>query len=79
MRNYLNTLLEEKGIDQEFILEVTNENGLNLIPVGAVVEYIVDMPSDIQEAVKKVIVQIDFNNGNVLTFFKDLASMLVNQ
>jgi len=77
MRNYLNTLLEEKGIDQETILEVQGEEwGLNLIPVAAVVDYLVSCPRDIQAEVRKTLVNIDFHNGNVLGFFEHVAKFL---
>ena len=79
MRNYLNTLLEEKGIDQEFILEVTNENGVNFMPVAIVVDFLSTAVPYVQEMSKQKLVEIDFHNGDVLDFFKYIAEILVNQ
>ena len=79
MKNYLNTLLEEKGIDQEFILEVTNENGVNFMPVAIVVDFLSTAVPYVQEMSKQKLVEIDFHNGDVLDFFKYIAEILVNQ
>lgn len=76
MRTYLNTLLEEKGIDQQTILEVEGMSGINFIPVAIIVDYISKAPLEVQENIKGTIVNIDFRNGNILDFFKYIAEYL---
>tara|TARA_B100000780_G_C20963133_1_gene384477 strand:- start:121 stop:366 length:246 start_codon:yes stop_codon:yes gene_type:complete len=75
--NYLNTLLEEKGISQERVLEVEGpEWGTNFIPVGCVVEYILTSGSENQKQVRNTLVKIDFANGDILHFFLHIASFM---
>tara|TARA_R110002051_G_scaffold88668_1_gene156158 strand:+ start:734 stop:973 length:240 start_codon:yes stop_codon:yes gene_type:complete len=77
MRNYLETLIEEKGLDLEAtIIEVEGEWGMNMIPLGCVVDFIVSSGKDNQMSVKNTLVKIDFHNGDVMHFFKHVASFM---
>ena len=76
MEKYLNNLLKEKGIDQEEILEVEGQSGVNFIPVGCVVETILMTQKAEQEKIRKILVKIDFMNGDILHFFKHLAKAM---
>lgn len=74
---WLDTLIEEKGIDLEEIIEVEGpEYGTNFIPVGVVVEHIKTTSPEEKEKIKNVIVLIDFKNGDVVHFLKHLAGAL---
>ena len=78
MRNYLETLIEEKGLDLEAtIIEVEGEEwGLNIIPLGAVVDFILTSGEANQKAVKNTLVKIDFLNGDVMDFFSHVAKFM---
>ena len=78
MRNYLETLIEEKGLDlHATIIEVEGEEwGLNIIELGAVVDYIMASGPANQAKVKDTLVKIDFHNGSVMHFFKFLAKFM---
>lgn len=76
MKKYLNNLLAEKGIDKEEILEVEGQSGVNFIPVGCVVEAILMAQKAEQEKIRKILVQIDFMNGDILHFFKHLSKAM---
>lgn len=76
MQTWLNTFLTEKNIDTEATLEVEGQSGLNIIPVGCLVEAIVNAPLHEQKAIKGMLVKIDFLNGNVLDYFRHLAQAI---
>ena len=78
MRNYLETLIEEKGLDLEgTIIEVEGKDwGMNMIPLGCVVDFIMSSGKDSQMSVKNTLVKIDFHNGDVMHFFKHVASFM---
>lgn len=78
MRNYLETLIEEKGLDLEgTIIEVEGKDwGMNMIPLGCVVDFIMSSGKDNQMSVKNTLVKIDFHNGDVMHFFKHVASFM---
>jgi hypothetical protein len=59
--NWLNTFIEEKGIDTEEILEVEGKSGTNFIPVSVLLEHIKIAPTKEQQEIKTIIVKIDFN------------------
>lgn len=74
MRNYLNTLLEEKGISQERVLEVTgSEWGTNFMPISVVVDFLSNLDTNTQKKVKDTFVKIDFHNGDIVDFLKYIA------
>ena len=76
MREYLETLLEEKGIQLDTPIEVMGASGINLMSVGVVVEHIAIAPKHEQKKIRDILVQIDFKNGDILHFFKHLAQAL---
>tara|TARA_R100000544_G_C2166159_1_gene30019 strand:- start:41 stop:316 length:276 start_codon:yes stop_codon:yes gene_type:complete len=78
MRNYLETLIEEKGLDLEgTIIEVEGQDwGMNFIPLGCVVDFILTSGRENQRQVRNTLVKIDFANGDVMHFFKHVASFM---
>ena len=77
MKTYLNNLISEKAnISMDTPIEVEGASGTNFMSVGVVVEHILIAPKSEQAAIKNVLVKIDFNNGDILDFFKHLAKAL---
>lgn len=70
---WLDTFVDEKGIDTEYILEVEGESGTNWIPVGVLMDAMKATTPGEQASIKTMIVRIDFVNGNVLDYFLHLA------
>lgn len=71
---WLDTFIEEKGIDLEHVIEAEGpEWGLNYIPVQCLVDLMKQAPKHEQAAIKATIIKIDFKNGNVLDYFQHLA------
>lgn len=73
---WLDTLIEEKGIDTEQLFEVEGASGLNIIPLGCVVEAIKATCKQEQAAIKAMLVKIDFVNGDIVDYFKHLAQAI---
>lgn len=73
---WLDTFVEEKGIDLEKTFEVNGPNGWNLIPVGCIIEAIKETVGQEQAKIKNTIVKIDFMNGDVYHFFNHLAGAM---
>lgn len=77
MKTYLNNLISEKAnISMITPIEVEGASGTNFMNVGVIVEHILIAPKTEQQAIKNVLVRIDFNNGDILDFFKHLAKAL---
>jgi len=77
MKTYLNNLISEKSnISMTTPIEVEGASGTNFMNVGVIVEHILIAPKTEQEAIKNVLVKIDFNNGDILDFFKHLAKAI---
>lgn len=75
--NWIDTFLEEKGIDLEETFEFeTVETGYNLMPYAVVVEFIKFTSRSEQEKIKNMLVQIDFKNGDVKHFLRYLGKGL---
>ena len=74
--SWLNTFIQEKGIDLERGLEVEGPSGTNFMTVGIVVDAIKNTSSNEQAGIKNMIVKIDFVNGDVVDYFKHLAQAI---
>jgi hypothetical protein len=74
---YIEVFLSEKGIESEELMEVEGPSGrLNMIPVGCLVEAMKSAPAHEQAGIKKMLVLIDFKNGNVRHYLKHLAQAI---
>lgn len=73
---WLDTLIVEKCIDLEQTFEVEGDSGTNTIPYGVVVEHIKITTKQEQEQIKKALVLIDFNDGDVYHFFRYLGKAI---
>ena len=78
MKTYLETLLQEKGISLDTVLEAEGkqEFGTNYIPMSAIVEFMDSQYLETKQGMKAKLVQIDFNNGDVMHFFQHIANFL---
>lgn len=69
---WLDTFVSEKGIEDS-ILEVEGSIGINIIPMEVITSEIKSAPTSEQNAIKTMLVKIDFLNGDVTDYFKHLA------
>ena len=74
--SWLDTFIEEKGIDLGQILEVKTDKNTHYFEVGNIIENIKATTPEEQEEIKKMIIKIDFYNGDVVDYFKHLAQAL---
>lgn len=74
---WLDTLVEEKGLDTETVFEVEGkEYGTNFIPCAVVIEHIKITSASERAAIKTMLVKIDFVNGSIMDYFKHLAKAI---
>ncbi len=74
---WLDTFLTEKGIDREETLEVEGKMyGTNWMPISVLVAAIKVAPKHEQDAIKSMLVKIDFKNGNVRHYLTHLAKAI---
>ena len=76
MKNYFRTFLQEKGISLDTQIEVQGASGTNFLNVEVVVEHIEIAPKREQEAIKTMLIKIDFHNAPVVPYFKHLAQAI---
>lgn len=74
--SWIDTFVEEKGLDTEQLLEVEGPSGLNLIPLVQVIRAIKRAPESEQDSIKDTLVKIDFKSGDSVHFFTHLAGAL---
>ena len=73
---WLDTLVEEKGLDTETRMDVEGDMGTNSIPLGCLMDAIKTAPANEQASIKTTLVKIDFMNGDVMHFFNHLAQAI---
>ena len=73
---WLDTLVEEKGIDPEMLIEVEGPSGANIMPLEVVLDAMKATTPGKQAAIKTMIVRIDFANGDVVDYLKHLAQAI---
>ena len=74
MTNYLNTLITEKGLNREMILEVQGQSGLNIMPLGVVLDNISATSKEEQKAIKNANALFAFGRCFVLMFHQKAYS-----
>jgi hypothetical protein len=74
---WIDTFVDEKGLDTERLFEVEGPSGLNIIPLGVVVAAMKAAPAGEQEAIKAMLVKLDFINADCNGYFGHLAKALV--
>lgn len=74
---WLDTFIEEKGIDLNETFEIEANGQLHIFEIGNIVENIKITTQEEQEQIKNMIVKIDFYNGDVIDYFKHLAQALI--
>lgn len=73
---WLDTFIEEKGIDLEQVIEIKTKTNTHCLEVGNIIENIKATTPDEQVGIKNMIVKIDFHNGDVVGYFRHLAHAL---
>lgn len=73
---WIDTFIEEKGIDTEYLLTVDGLLGKNYIPVGCLIDAMKSAPKHEQQTIKNMIIKIDFANGNVIRYFEHLSQAI---
>ena len=74
--HWIDTFLQEKGIDTEDRVCAEGEMGMNSTPVGVLVDMMKSAPSHEQQGIKAMLVKIDFvapGRKPVLDYFAHLA------
>lgn len=73
---WLDTFIEEKGIDLEQVIEIKTETNIHYFEVGNIIANIKATTPEEQAGIKDMIVKIDFHNGDVVDYFRHLAQAL---
>lgn len=76
---WLDTFVEEKGLDLEGSFELMDVNDTwHLLNYGVVIEFIKGLEDEIQVKVKNTLVQIDYKNGDITHFLRFMAEGMIN-
>lgn len=70
---WLDTLINEKGISTETVLEVPGASGTNFIPLECLISRMKQAPKKERDGMKDMLVKIDFVNASVLDYLRHLA------
>ncbi len=72
----LKTYFEEKQLAYE-LFEIPINGEIHLVDNETIINAISGMPVDMQKKIRDKITMIDFRNGNINIFLKDLANQLL--
>lgn len=73
---WIDRLVDEKEFDRYHLFEKEGPSGLNVIPLQVVIDAIKSAPETEQDAIKDVVVRLDFRNADILKYFDHLAAAL---
>jgi len=77
IKTYLTNLISEKSsIHMHTPINVEGPSGMNFMTVEVVVEHILITSKKEQDAIRTMLVKIDFHNADILDYFKHLAQAL---
>jgi hypothetical protein len=76
-KTWFTTFISEKNVNLDEVIEVEGPSGLNVMPLQIVTDTILNQcGSDEQNQIKKMLIAIDFRNGDVSDYFKHLAQAI---
>ena len=75
-KTWIETMMEEKGVDLEQHFEFTVDGTPNIMPYGVVVEAAIAASPAEQKQIKDKLVFIDFKNGDVRHFLRFLGECM---
>lgn len=73
---WLDTFIEEKGIDTERVIEVQGPSGMNSIPVAVLIEHMHQANAAEQMLLHDRLVRLDFYNQPIMPFLEHLANAI---
>lgn len=73
---WLDTFIEEKGVDVDQGFEVEGPSGRNWMCYQNVIDAMKQAPKHEQASIKNMIVRIDFRNGDVTHYLRHLAQAI---
>ena len=76
MNEWLDILIEEKGIDLEETFSIETDKQTHIFDYGYIVQAIKNTSIQEQKAIKEMLVKIDFVNGDVKHYLRHLAQAL---
>ncbi len=76
MHYWLKTFLKEKGISRATVFRLESGEGVQIVTLETVEEYLSTLDAEAQEKVKDKLLQIDSRGGNVLLYLQYIAQMI---
>ncbi len=76
MHYWLKTFLKEKGISRATVFRLESGEGVQIVTLETVEEYLSTLDAEAQEKVKDNLLQIDSRGGNVLLYLQYIAQMI---
>ena len=79
LKDYLHTLLTEKGISDEHIFTIKSDSiyGSHIVPLDVLIEFIENLDPITQGKIRETLVKIDFRNGSVLQYLEFLTKGMI--
>lgn len=78
MHYWLKTFLKEKGIDRTTVFRLESRDGVQIVTLETVEEYLSTLDADAQEKVKERLLRINAQGGNVLLYLQHIAGMVAS-
>ena len=73
---WLDTFINEKGLDRFHVFEIQGEDWWNIIEFGALVETMKATSTNEQRGIKAMLVRLDFFNQPIMPYFEHLAKAM---
>ena len=79
LKDYLHTLLTEKGISDEHIFTIKSDSlyGNHIVPLDVLIEFIENLDPITQGKIRETLVKIDFRNGSILQYLEFLTKGMI--
>ena len=76
MHYWLKTFLREKGISRTTVFRMESGDGVQIVTLETVEEYLATLDCEAQEKVKDKLLTIDSRGGNVLLYLQQIAQIV---
>jgi len=79
LKDYLQTLLSEKGISEEHVFTIKSDSlyGNHIVALEVLIEFVENLDPITQGRIRETLVKIDFRNGNILQYLEFLTKGMI--
>ena len=79
MKEYLERLLDEKGVSRHFTFSLDTQDywGHHIVPIEVLIEFITNLDAPTQDKIKDTLTSIDIADGDIMDYLEFITRKMI--